>query len=92
MNRFGINFLASLAEKNENSSKYRQYVNLHVIHGEECQRLINVVGRNGYIQPHCHSLDLKIETRVALSGLFSLIQFDDHGAVREISYFAPRNI
>jgi len=90
MNMFNRNLLASMAEKAENSSKKRQHVNLHLNHSEKCQRLVNAIGRNSYIQPHRHSLDPKIETLIALSGLFALIKFNDNGVVCDVSYFGSQ--
>lgn len=90
MNLFNRNFLASSLKKAENSYKKRQHMNLHLNHSEKCQRLINVISRNSYIQPHRHSLDPKIETLVALNGLFSLLKFNDDGTVCDISYFGSQ--
>jgi len=90
MNRFDSVLLASLVKKAENTQKGRQHVNLHHSHSEKCQKLINIIGRDSYIQPHLHSLDPKIETLVALSGLFALVKFDDNGAVCDVSYFGSQ--
>lgn len=90
MNRFDSDLLASLLKKAENTLKCRQHVNLHHSHSEKCQRLINIIGCDSYIQPHRHSLDPKIETLVALSGLFSLVKFDDKGVVCDVSYFGSQ--
>lgn len=90
MNRFSESFLASLSMQASKSLRQRQHLNLHASYSDKCQRLINVVGGNSYIQPHRHSLDPKIETLIALQGFFSLIKFNEDGKIIQITSFGSQ--
>jgi len=90
MNRFSASFLNSLSQEASNSPRQRQHLNLHTSYSDNCQRLINVVNGDSYIQPHRHSVDPKLETLVALQGFFSLIKFNDEGKIIHISLFGSQ--
>jgi cupin fold WbuC family metalloprotein len=86
MNEFKELFFLNLISEAKRSIKQRQYANLHLTHHEKCQRLFNAIECESYIQPHRHSLDRKIETLLAVKGLFALIQFNDTGAIKVVSF------
>lgn len=86
MNKFKELFFLNLTSEAKHSIKQRQYANLHSTYHEKCQRLFNAIECDSYIQPHRHSLDHKIETLLAVKGLFALIQFSDMGAIKAVSF------
>lgn len=69
------------------SGRARMSFNLHQSFEDKCQRLFNAVGVDSYIQPHRHSLDPKVETLIAVQGLFSVVIFDDVGKIQKILKF-----
>lgn len=91
MNEFKELFFLNLISEAKHSIKQRQYANLHSTYHEKCQRLFNAIGCDSYIQPHRHSLDHKIETLLAVKGLFALIQFSDMGAIKVVSFFGSES-
>lgn len=90
MNRFSASFLALLSQEAKKSFRHRQHHNLHTSYSDKCQRLINILGGESYIQPHRHSADPKLETLVAIQGFFCLIKFDDEGAIIQITSFGSQ--
>lgn len=90
MNRLSTPFLSSLSQEASKSPRQRQHLNLHDSYSDKCQRLINVVNSDSYIQPHRHCVDPKIETLVALQGFFSLIKFNNEGDIIQISQFGSQ--
>jgi cupin fold WbuC family metalloprotein len=91
MNEFKELFFLNLTSEAKCSIKQRQYANLHLTHHEKCQRLFNAIECDSYIQPHRHSLDRKIETLLAVKGLFALIQFSDTGAIKAVSFLCSES-
>ena len=71
--------LDKLAIQAKGSGRARASFNLHKSFADKCQRLLNAVGIHSYIQPHRHSLDPKVETLIAVQGLFAVITFDNAG-------------
>jgi cupin fold WbuC family metalloprotein len=61
------------------SPRRRQHLNLHASHEEPCQRLLNAIGMDSYIQPHRHLRDPRHELLIAVRGSFSVFTFDDSG-------------
>ena len=91
MNEFKELFFLNLTSEAKCSKKQRQYANLHLTHHEKCQRLFNAIECDSYIQPHRHSLDRKIETLLAVKGLFALIQFSDTGGIKAVSFLCSES-
>lgn len=76
-----------LAIQAKGSRRDRASFNLHNSFEEKCQRLFNAVGIDSYIQPHRHSLDPKVETLIAVQGLFAAVTFNDVGQILKILKF-----
>ena len=85
--KYSFAYLAYLANQAKSSKRLRKHKNIHLVYEDPCQRLINAIDINSYIQPHRHSLDPKAETLVALQGLFSLLIFNEAGMVIENTIF-----
>ena len=81
------NMLSGLAERAENSLRRRKTLNLHASYQEGCQRLLNAILVDSYIQPHRHTRAEKKELLVALQGSFSIITFDDVGNFADSANF-----
>lgn len=84
---FSMEFLKNLSLGAAALPRGRKTFNLHQDYRDPCQRLFNAIGVNSYIPPHRHSLDPKVETLIAIKGLFALIIFDEVGGIKEISKF-----
>ena len=87
MKVFSNALLDRLSQDANSASRARMNLNLHEHFEDPCQRLFNAIGLNSYIQPHRHLLDPKIETLIALRGMFALITFDNEGKVMDIVKF-----
>ena len=75
---------AELLLEASNSERQRQHRNIHKSYDENCQRLLNAIELDSYIQPHRHLLDPKPETLIAILGCFALYIFDEFGRVENI--------
>ncbi len=73
--------LDALIARAAQSPRRRQHHNLHSSYTDPCQRLLNALWHDSYIAPHCHALDPKEETLVAVRGELGCIAFDANGAV-----------
>jgi cupin fold WbuC family metalloprotein len=80
-----VSLLTSAAGR---SPRLRMHSNLHESYSDPCQRLLNAIEVDSYIQPHKHSLDGKSETLIAIAGRFALFEFNDSGEVQEVKVFA----
>ncbi|MDD3352763.1 WbuC family cupin fold metalloprotein [Zoogloea sp.] len=69
------------------SGRGRMHLNLHPSYVDPCQRLFNAIGEQSYIRPHRHSIDPRVETLIAVRGLFGLITFDDEGVPSRVELF-----
>ena len=85
----GIEVLESLIAAAKQSPRGRQHLNLHENHSDKAQRLLNAIGTESYIRPHRHFLDPKPELLVAISGVLSLLVFNDAGEIEEITRLGP---
>jgi len=85
--RFSIDMLDSLISAAQQSPRGRQHLNLHVNYSDKVQRLLNAIGTESYIRPHRHLLDPKPELLVAVSGVLSLLVFNDAGEIENITRF-----
>lgn len=79
MNFLSKSTLNGLAKQAKNSPRSRKNFNLHTSHEDYCQRLLNAIHIDSYIQPHRHMETGKLELLVAVQGSFSIITFDDAG-------------
>ncbi len=87
MKTYSNSKLDDLVQKAKDSERSRLNLNLHQSYEEPCQRLLNAIGLSSYIRPHRHQLDPKLETLIAVRGLFALITFDDHGKILDVVKF-----
>lgn len=78
---------AELEAKAGQSPRNRQHYNIHDSFEDPCQRLLNAIGIESYIQPHRHTLDPKDECLVAVKGLFGLVVFTEQGEVDRLQRF-----
>lgn len=67
--------------------RLRQHFNLHASFAEPCQRFLNAMCADSYIEPHRHGEHAGVETIVALTGTFACILFNDDGTPSNISVF-----
>ena len=80
-------FFSSLCKKAEASPRRRHSYNIHQDPKEACQRLLNYLCHDTYITPHRHRLSNKLETLIALRGVFALLLFDENGQVDRVHFF-----
>tara|TARA_R110002167_G_scaffold3623_4_gene17670 strand:+ start:34486 stop:34977 length:492 start_codon:yes stop_codon:yes gene_type:complete len=85
--QFTPDYLAALVDEAAQSTRARQHRNIHTSYDDPCQRFMNAIGEDSYIRPHCHQLDSKTETVVAIRGLFAFVVFDDDGNVDDVIRF-----
>ncbi len=88
MKAIGRDILESLARQASKSPRRRQHLNLHATPADPCQRFINFLWRDSYIRPHRHMIDPKLETLIALQGVFGCIAFDEQGSVVRLERLA----
>lgn len=88
MRRVDQHFLDGLAAQAGVSPRRRQHFNLHASYGDPCQRLVNCLCRDTYIQPHRHAADPKEETLIALQGAMGFIRFDTTGVISDLVVLA----
>lgn len=72
-----------------NTSKRRR--SCHVLHqkGAYHNQVINFLTKLTYMQPHCHPGKEKIESITVISGRCTVLFFDDHGVVKNLSHLSP---
>lgn len=70
---------AELEQRALTSTRGRQHLNLHTSYDEPCQRLLNALTLDTYIQPHRHQSNANVECLIALKGRFGCIIFGDEG-------------
>ncbi len=87
---FSPEFLDTLTQSAQQSSRQRQHKNIHQHYNEPCQRLFNAIGIDSYIRPHRHSIDPKDECLIAVRGRMALLVFDDIGQVSQIIRFGAQ--
>jgi cupin fold WbuC family metalloprotein len=78
--------VSSLAK---DSLRRRKNYNFHASESETCNRLLNAIEPDSYIQPHCHHDASKDETLIVVRGRLGVIFFDERGAVTTTAVLAP---
>ncbi len=78
-------FTSPLIKKSANSDRRRTIHNFHKEHSDTLQRMMNVMQKDTYIQPHKHENPDKREAFIIFKGKGVVIEFDDHGKV--LDYF-----
>ena len=92
MNTFQIidrDFLDRVSAQAKTSPRRRRNHNFHASESDTCNRLLNAIEPDSYIQPHCHNDATKDETLVAVRGRLGVIFFDERGAVTATAVLAP---
>lgn len=84
-NNSELNNLIHIAGGNQ---RKRIHLNIHKNFIEPSQKLFNAINHDSYIRPHKH-LDNKKEFLIALSGLLTVLIFDDDGVVVESKDITP---
>lgn len=82
-------FLERVSSQAQASPRRRRNHNFHASESDTCNRLLNAVEPDSYIQPHCHHDATKDETLVAVRGRLGVIFFDERGAVTATAALAP---
>lgn len=67
----------------------RKNHNFHAAENDPCNRLLNAIEPDSYIQPHCHRDASKDETIIIVRGRVGMVFFDDRGAVTSTTVLAP---
>jgi len=83
------NLLDDISSQAQASPRQRKNYNFHASESDTCNRLLNAIEPDSYIQPHCHHDAAKDETLVAVRGRLGVIFFDEHGAVTATAVLAP---
>lgn len=65
------------------SSRLRKNFNLHPVLEDPVQRLFNALEPGTYVRPHRHARPEGWEVMLAVRGAFTVLVFDEHGAVLE---------
>jgi len=78
------NDLAELRFSAFRNPRLRMNYNIHDSYDDACQRFLNAVGYNSYIQPHKHPSIPHLETLVSISGRLLVILFSDCGKISEV--------
>jgi cupin fold WbuC family metalloprotein len=92
MNTFQIidrDFLEQVSSQAKASPRRRRNHNFHASESDTCNRLLNAIEPDSYIQPHCHHETAKDETLIVVRGRLGVIFFDERGAVSATAILAP---
>ena len=92
MNTFQIidrDFLEQVSSRAKDSLRQRKNYNFHVSESDTCNRLLNAIEPDSYIQPHCHREAAKDETLIVVRGRLGVIIFDERGTVTATAVLAP---
>jgi len=92
MNTFQIidrDFLEQVSSQAKASPRRRRNHNFHASENDTCNRLLNAIEPDSYIQPHCHHEAAKDETLIIVRGRLGVIFFDERGAVTATAVLAP---
>jgi len=92
MNTFQIidrDFLEQVSSQAKASPRRRRNHNFHASESDTCNRLLNAIEPDSYLQPHCHHEATKDETLIVVHGRLGVILFDERGAVTATAVLAP---
>ena len=82
-------FLEQISSQAKASPRRRRNHNFHASESDTCNRLLNAIEPDSYIQPHCHHDASKDETLIVVRGRLGVIFFDERGAVTATAVLAP---
>jgi cupin fold WbuC family metalloprotein len=83
INKDNLERLSRIASRNQ---RLRQHFNLHDNYSENCQKLLNAIQPDSYIQPHRHYSDPKTELLVLIKGEFAVVFFSNSGEINHIGF------
>lgn len=92
MNAFQIidrDFLERVSSQAKASPRRRRNHNFHASESDTCNRLLNAIEPDSYIQPHCHHETAKDETLIVVRGRLGVIIFDERGTVIATAVLLP---
>jgi cupin fold WbuC family metalloprotein len=92
MNTFQIidhDFLERVSSQANASPRRRRNHNFHASESDTCNRLLNAIEPDSYIQPHCHHEAAKDETLIVVRGRLGVIIFDERGTVTTTVVLGP---
>lgn len=73
--------LSILRDKADRSERGRMNYNFHEQFDDPMQRMLNVMNRGTYLQPHRHKNPDKREVFIILTGRVAVIEFNDEGGI-----------
>ena len=76
-------FTKPLVEKLKFLPRLRTNHNFHTDSNDTLQRMLNVMSKNTYVQPHKHESPDKREVFIILQGTVAVIEFDDSGKITD---------
>ncbi|MCF6240399.1 MAG: WbuC family cupin fold metalloprotein [Bacteroidales bacterium] len=79
MIKINQNFTNELIVKAQNSVRRRTIYNFHKELSDTLQRMLNVMNKDTYVQPHKHENPDKREAFIILKGKVLVIEFDNSG-------------
>lgn len=79
-----------IIEKAARTDRRRTNFNFHKEYSDTLQRMLNIMNRNTYIQPHKHESPDKREAFIVLKGKALVIEFDDKGEIVEHIVLDPQ--
>lgn len=84
---YSFGLIEDVAMSAQKTPRRRLHANLHASYQDPVQRLFNAIGTDSYIRPHRHLGARADEFLMAVRGVFTLVRFDDHGAVLDCRRF-----
>lgn len=90
MIRIDSNLLDGLISKAKNSDRLRTNHNFHNISSDRLQRMLNVMEKGSYFQPHKHENPDKREVFIVLKGRIAVVEFGDTGKVADFIILDPQ--
>lgn len=82
-------FTSPFIEKSANSERRRTIYNFHKEYGDTLQRMMNVMQKDTYIQPHKHQNPDKREAFIIFKGKGLVIEFNDNGNITDYFILDP---
>jgi len=73
--------LDSLSLSAAASARRRKNLNFHAGEFAPCNRLLNAIEPDSYVQPHCHLDPSKDETMILLRGTMGVLYFSESGEI-----------
>lgn len=84
MNKIRIideSLIGEAVKKAEESDRKRSSYNLHKDFSDKIQRMLFVINKDSYVQPHKHENPDKVEVFICLKGKLAILIFNDEGEI-----------